>query len=94
MKIDTNLKEDLKNYIQNRMAHDKSIVTVISPYTLSDSEVQTLKNSMPMLKEAVILQEKDAEIIGGVIIKFGSKMIDLSLKSELQKLQQKIYEIA
>lgn len=94
MKIDPNLKEDLKHYIQNKIAHQKSIVTVVSPYTLSDAEIQTLKNSIPMLKEAEIIQEQDTDIMGGVIIKFGSKMIDLSLKSELQKLQQKIYEIA
>lgn len=94
MKIDPNLKEDLKQYIQNKIAHQKSIVTVVSSYTLSNEEINSLKNNIPVLKDAEIHQEIDTDIMAGVIIKFGSKMIDLSLKSELQKLQQKIYEIA
>ena len=94
MKIDPNLKEDLKQYIQKKNDHQKSIVTVVSSYTLSNEELNSLKNNIPVLKDAEIHQEIDTDIMAGVIIKFGSKMIDLSLKSELQKLQQKIYEIA
>ncbi len=93
MKIDTNLKEDLKQYIQNRMSHQKSIVTLVSPYTLSAEEISSLTANLPLLQDAEIKQEKDTDIMAGVVIKFGSKMIDLSLKSELQKLQQKLYEI-
>lgn len=93
MKIDPNLKEDLKQYIQNRMSHQKNIVTLVSPYTLSTEEINSLTANLPLLHDAEIKQEKDTDIMAGVVIKFGSKMIDLSLKSELQKLQQKLYEI-
>lgn len=93
MKIDQNLKEDLKQYVQNRLAHQKNMVTLVAPYTLSNEEIQTLIKNVPTLKDAEITQEIDNDIMAGVVIKFGSKMIDLSLKSELQKLQQKLYEI-
>jgi F0F1-type ATP synthase delta subunit len=93
MKIDPNLKEDLKQYIQNRITHQKSVVTLISPYKLSNEEIQSFMNHLPLLKDAEIKQEINTDIMAGVIIKFGSKMIDLSLTSELQKLQQKLYEI-
>jgi F0F1-type ATP synthase delta subunit len=94
MKIDPNLKEDLKQYISQRLSEKKQIVTVLSAAPLGEKEIALLKNHFPFLKDAHLNYETDPAVMAGVIIKFGSKMIDLSLSSELQKLHQLLYETA
>jgi F-type H+-transporting ATPase subunit delta len=44
--------------------------------------------------KAVIIQETvDESIIGGLIVKVGSKMIDTSIKSKLSALQNTMKEV-
>jgi F-type H+-transporting ATPase subunit delta len=93
MKIDSFLKSELKTYLEERMSQQDKIVTLVSPYVLQDSEITAIRNKIPILKNAKIIQQQDKDLLGGFLIKFGSKMIDLSIRSELQKLQQRIYEI-
>lgn len=94
MKIDPNLKKDLKEYLQLRLKEQNQVVHLISSYEFGEDELAALKSALPMLGKAHIIKTTDPTILGGFILKFGSKMIDLSLKSELQKLQQKLYEIS
>ena len=44
-------------------------------------------------KEIIITEKVDSEIIGGVIIKAGDKLIDASLSSQLNKLQSNLLDI-
>ncbi len=95
MKFSPQLKQDLINYIKDRQKGKvKPKVTVVSPYKLSDDELKTLKRKVELLNEADISVEVDQNIMAGVIIKYGSQVIDLSLKSELLKLEQMLYETA
>ena len=95
MKFNPQLKQDLINYIKERQAGNiKPKITVVAPYKLSDSELQDLKKKVSLLKEAQILVEVDKNIMAGIVIKYGSQVIDLSLKTELHKLEQMIYETA
>lgn len=95
MKFSPQLKQDLINYIKDRQKGKvKPKVTVVSPYKLSDDELKALKRKVELLNEADISVEVDKNIMAGIIIKYGSQVIDLSLKSELLKLEQMLYETA
>ena len=93
MKIDTALKEELADYLKQKIADARKRVVIVAPYHLDKSELEVIEEKFSLLKKAQIVQEQDPSLLGGFIIKFGSKMIDLSIKSELQKLKQSIYEI-
>ena len=62
------------------------VVHIVSPYLLSENEMSKLKNNFAMLKDARIENEVDKSLVAGVVIKFGSQMIDLSIKGELREL--------
>jgi len=95
MKFNPQLKQDLIKYIKDRMNGTiKPKVTVVAPYKLSDTEMDALKKKVSLLKEAQVVVEVDKNIMAGIIIKYGSQVIDLSLKTELHKLEQTIYETA
>ena len=62
---------------------------VVSAHALSDSQVKALEDS---LKKALggkvaIAPRVDPSILGGLIVKVGSRMIDSSLRTQLQKLK-------
>jgi F0F1-type ATP synthase delta subunit len=95
MKINPEIKQDLISYIKDRLSGaTKPKVQVIAPYRLSDEEVTTLKKKISVLEHAEIELVVDKIMLAGIIIKYGSQMIDLSLDSELHKLEQKLYETA
>lgn len=95
MKFSPQLKQDLISYIKDRQSGKiKPKVTVVAPYKLSDDELSTIKRKIGLLKEAQVSVEVDKDIMAGIIIKYGSQVIDLSLKSELHKLEQTLYETA
>ncbi|MFA9288429.1 MAG: F0F1 ATP synthase subunit delta [Weeksellaceae bacterium] len=93
MKIDPELKQDLRKYLKSRMdAEQQAQVTIVAPHKLSKEDVKSLQQKFPMLAKAEITQEIDTALIAGVVIRFGSRMIDLSLQSQLQKLEKTLYE--
>jgi F-type H+-transporting ATPase subunit delta len=92
MKIDFQLKQELKQYVLDRMDKEKRKVTIISAYPLTDKELIILKQNIDVLDNTKIENKIDENLIAGVVIKFGTKLIDLSLKGELQNLKQLIYD--
>jgi len=96
MKINPGLKEDLKSYIKRRLAEEgvTVYVMIVAPYMLGDEEITLLKNKIPELKAAKIVTEVDPDIMAGILIKYGSSVIDLSLKTQLQTFAQTLYETA
>lgn len=93
MKIDPVLKEELADYLKQKIADARKRVVIVSAYHLDEAELVAIEEKFSLLHKAQIIQEQDPSLLGGFIIKFGSKMIDLSIKSELQKLKTSIYEI-
>ncbi len=92
MRIDPTLKQDLKTYLQKKIHSKSRKVTVYSTYPLSKAEMKLLETKLPVLKESDMTNEIDREILGGLIIKFGSKMIDLSIRRQLLNLKKVMYE--
>jgi len=95
MKLNPEVKKDLISYLRNRMRGDaKPVVEIVAPYALSQSEINELKTKIELLDKAEIKTSVDKSMLAGIIIRYGSQMIDLSLKNELQKLEQTLYETA
>lgn len=65
------------------------VAEVVSAQPLSDVQTGSLQESLrAMLDSKVSVSAKvDKGLIGGLIIKIGSRMIDSSLRTKLQKLQ-------
>jgi F-type H+-transporting ATPase subunit delta len=63
---------------------------VISAHPLSDDQVTALKAKLKARdgRDVAIDARTDPEILGGIIVKLGSQMIDASLKTKLNRLAQ------
>lgn len=93
MKLNTRLKNDLRQFLLEKIRHEKNKVTVVSGYEIGTEEKTILKNKFPVLDWRSAKFSVDKSIIAGVIITVGSKIIDLSIKGQLLNLYQTIYEI-
>lgn len=93
MKINPQLKEELKKHLDSEIQKSKEEIIVYSPYMLEQNEIDSLLNCFPILKRNSVKNILDNSLIGGVIIQFGSKIIDLSIKTALHTFQKKLYEI-
>ena len=70
-------------------------VEVVSAGTLTKSQITQLEKKISEVskKKAKIEVQIDKSLIGGMIIKLGSKMIDTTIKSKLMKLQNSMKEV-
>jgi F0F1-type ATP synthase delta subunit len=68
----------------------KAVVT--SAYQLSDEEMAAIKKSFSFLHLVEIVNVVDHRIMAGVVIQYKSRLIDLSLASQLNKLKEFFYE--
>jgi len=90
MKIDKAIKEDLKKVFQRELAERKKRVVLFSPYKLSRVEMNNLKTVFPQIKNCLLTNQVDKSLLAGFIIKQGTKVIDLSVKSKLNKIRSEI----
>lgn len=66
-------------------------VEFLSAYELSDSSLKFLigkVKEMTGAKDLKIIKKVDKSILGGVVIKYGDKIFDASLKSRLEKFKE------
>ncbi len=93
MKIKPRLKEDLRKYLLLKLGEEAKNVTVISSHKLTNEELENIILVFPNIKNKRIKIEVDENLMAGFIIKEGSKIIDLSLKSSLNKIKKNIDEL-
>jgi len=93
MKINPYIKENLKKYLDELLKNEKDKITLVSAYALNNNELSSLFQYVPRLKNSEINFEINRKVIAGVVIKIGSKVIDLSLQGKLNNLKNYIYEI-
>ena len=70
--------------------NDEVDVELSSAYELQKNEIDKLKNIISKKvggKKITLFTNIDKTLLGGMIIKIGSKMIDNSLKTKLNNLQ-------
>ena len=72
-------------------ARERGEVTadVASAHTLTDAQLQALKDTLKSSvgKDVQINAEVDPSLLGGLVVKIGSRMIDSSLKTKLNALK-------
>ena len=93
MKIKPRLKEELRKYLLFKLSEDSKNVTIISSHNLSDEQIQNIKIKFPSIQNKKISVEINENLMAGFIIKEGSKITDLSLKSSINKIKKNIYEL-
>lgn len=83
--------------LRNIIAEDKGEVTaeVTSAKALTESQSKKLAATLKarMGKDVSINASVDESLIGGLIVKVGSKMIDTSIRSKLASLQNAMKEV-
>ena len=87
------LLEQVRALIAAERGEVTAEVTSAKPLTKAQSEAlaQTLKASVG--KEVRIDATVDASLIGGLVVKVGSRMIDTSIRSKLANLQNVMKEV-
>lgn len=70
-------------------ARDEMIAHVTAAQDLSDGQIEALKGELNKAfgKNVIVEAETDAALLGGMIVKIGSRMIDGSLKTKLNSLK-------
>lgn len=94
MKINPRLKTELKKIALAKMREDEDVVTIQAACVLSPAMISTIKKMIPQIEDGEIRTEVDESLLGGIIVRRGSRMIDLTLRSMLQKLATTTHEIA
>ena len=73
------------------------VVRVVTPFSLTEKQKEIIKKHLSRLssQEDFTLQEEvDPSILGGVIIAWGEILIDCSVKTQLQKIKERILKEA
>lgn len=92
-KLNPKLKSDLKRFLMENIKKEYNRVLVVSADRLESAQMKVLEKKFPDLNWANATFQVDKSVIAGVIIKVGSKIIDLSLTGALSKLSNTLYEI-
>ncbi|OGY93439.1 MAG: ATP synthase F1 subunit delta [Candidatus Komeilibacteria bacterium RIFOXYC1_FULL_37_11] len=68
------------------------VANITSREELSPAEIKTIEDlvSKKTKKKVVVRQEEDKNILGGTIIKYEDKIIDLSIKNQLKNLAKQL----
>jgi len=87
----------LVRVLQDRLAEERGEVTadVTTAKALTKAQTEALAKTLKAQvgKSIIIKETVDESIIGGLIVKVGSKMIDTSIASKLNALQNTMKEV-
>lgn len=92
-KINPKLKKDLKSFLLDNIQKEQNRALIISADNLDLDQKKILQKKFPDLNWSQVVYQTDRSVIAGVVIKVGSKTIDLSLTGSLSKLSNTLYEI-
>jgi F-type H+-transporting ATPase subunit delta len=85
------------NRLRDQIAEEKGEVTadVVSAVKLTAAQSKELASTLKAKvgKEVKINATVDESLIGGLVVKVGSKMIDTSIRSKLNSLQNAMKEV-
>lgn len=79
----------------SRKYRNEIIVEISSPFKLTDTLEKKIKKTIStnIDKEVVIKASYSPELLGGLVVKIGSKMIDTSIMSKMIKLKNNLKEV-
>jgi F0F1-type ATP synthase delta subunit len=90
MKIDPSIKQELRAFLNKKIAEEENAVTVVSSDTLDETSIKMIEEVVPEMRNAHVRFEVDSSLMAGIIIRRGSRQIDLSLKGTLEQLHKHI----
>lgn len=93
MKINPKLKDELKVFLMDKIQKEQNRVVVYSADGLDVDEKKALEKKFTGLNWKEAVYEIDRSVIAGIIIRVGSRTVDLSLSGSLSKLSNTLYEI-
>ena len=78
-----------------RLHKSELIVEISSAKNLSKPDLEVLKKSISSKigSDIIIKSKTEPHILGGLIVKVGSKLIDTSIRSKLAKLKNNLKEV-
>lgn len=83
--------------VKGLIAHKRGVVTaeVTSAKPLNDAQLATLRETLKASvgRDIVLSVTVDESLIGGMVVKVGSRMIDSSIRSKLANLQNVMKEV-
>ena len=86
--------DKIYDYFINVLSKEENVlnVDIILPKKISEKEINEIQNKLKLkIKDKTKLNFlEDENIISGFIIKLGSKMVDYSIKSKLDKIRDSI----
>ena len=87
------LVDDIDSLLENE--RDEISVEVVSAEDLNKDQTGKLEQAISKIlnKKAIMDVRLDKSLIGGMIVKIGSRMIDTTIKSKLVKLQNIMKEV-
>jgi len=76
-------------------SRNELVAQVIAATELSDAQIQEIKTvlSKALGKDIIVEAEIDDTLLGGLIVKAGSRMVDGSVKTKLNSLKQAMSEV-
>lgn len=92
MKINTVTKQEIKLFLKKKLEDEKNKVFVYSPYSLSKEEINQVFEIIPFLKVRPVENIIDRQILAGIKVQYGSKILDLSLNAWLKNLASRLHE--
>ncbi len=93
MRIDQTLKKKLRDLLINKIQEEQRQTVIIqTPYPLSPEDHELFYKKFPVLKQFQVQTQVNPELIGGFIIRHGSKIIDASVATEITNLSTKLLQ--
>jgi F-type H+-transporting ATPase subunit delta len=87
---------DMLSLFRKRVADHRGEMTaeVVSAHAMSDAQRKALSETLKNVvgREVALDVQVDESLIGGLVVKVGSKMIDTSIRSQLNRLQHSMRE--
>lgn len=89
---------DIISAYKKLLSHHRgeAVAEVVSAVPLSDAQLQQLKSSLSSeaAGNVVINAKVDPDLIGGLVVKLGSRMIDASIRNKLNNLKSAMKGVA
>lgn len=95
MKLDPHIREELKLFFKEHVGRLKEKIIIVSPSELNTGDKELLLENVVKLPSSANIEYKiEPNLLAGVLVRVGSKVIDLSLKGQLMTVQKTLYETA
>ncbi len=87
VKSSNNFAEILEKLLRYNKNSEKTIM-IITAVKLENADLSLIKKIFSLPENCKVVNKVDSNILGGLIFKFGSQIIDLSIKGQLKNFKK------